>query len=157
MKYYLWRRLKAAAQAFGPGSRPTRPGGLRGLPTRCQRAVRQFREFQLPMLEQLSTLCYAAQVLRDLDVPSVADDGSSHWTKTQEAMQVSLGRRMTDEEVTCLSLTRRYGPMPALSEDIRAHVCAYLFQTEQANYGLACGGSIGWKSLDERLFCLMCE
>jgi hypothetical protein len=50
----------------------------------------------------------------------LSDDGeqvSGHWSGTKEAMEEFLGRYLTDDEVTCLSLTRCFGPTPTITDD----------------------------------------
>lgn len=67
----------------------------------------------------LITLIDTAKKLAAEGVPCdcLADDESSrsnHWTGTKDAMESFLGRDLSPEEVTVLSLSRHYGPTPCL-------------------------------------------
>lgn len=42
---------------------------------------------------------------------------NNHWSGTLAAMREHLGRQLTDEEITCLSLSRAFGPTPCVSDD----------------------------------------
>jgi len=42
---------------------------------------------------------------------------TGHWSATREAMEEALGRPLTEEEVTLLTLGRGYGPTPALTKE----------------------------------------
>lgn len=44
------------------------------------------------------------------------DRESNHWSATLDVMREELGRDLTDVEITCLSLSRCYGPLPCIEE-----------------------------------------
>lgn len=69
------------------------------------------------------SLITVIQTLRTLSVDNVPgglldsegwETGDSHWGGTLDEMKKYLKRDLTDEEVTALSVTRSFGPMPSL-------------------------------------------
>jgi hypothetical protein len=56
---------------------------------------------------------------------------SGHWSGTKEDMELSLHRSLTNKEVTCLSLSRHYGPTPCLSDKERLVLFAHVGQPRE--------------------------
>lgn len=65
------------------------------------------------MKETLKRLIETCRFLAkyELEVSSVG-----HWSEDKEEICKALGRRLSDDELTCHSLARGYGPCPALPE-----------------------------------------
>lgn len=73
-------------------------------------------------------------------------DPSGHWTGTIDEVKAHLGRDLTDREVTALSVTRDFGPMPELSEEARDWCEKQLFP-----YGNGRGAWWSWLDAADRL------
>lgn len=80
------------------------------------------------LVETLRGLVFLCQFLAEKQVPVFAwtepEDGSSpvpcgNWTATVLAARNHLGRRLTDAEITLLSLSRGWGPLPWFSGEWR--------------------------------------
>ncbi len=73
------------------------------------------------------------------------DDGgeSNHWSATMGAMKEDLGRGLTDEEITVLSLSRCYGPTPSLQD--------HALMGQLWPSGNPKGQRMGWATLAARL------
>ena len=69
------------------------------------------------MLSVLVRLVAVARRLANEGVPSAAADGHNNWSATKEAMESFLGRPLTNEEITLLSVSRAFGPTPLLEAE----------------------------------------
>ena len=70
-----------------------------------------------------------------------------HWSATKEEAEASLGRQMSPEEVTLLSLGRYFGPTPVLSDALSQEVMAFVWP--DGNLG---GDGLDWMELAEDLY-----
>lgn len=52
---------------------------------------------------------------------------SAHWGGTLDAVREHLGRRLTEAELTALSLSRAYGPTPLLNDNTARSLIDWLF------------------------------
>ena len=68
---------------------------------------------------------------------------SGHWSETKKCMERELHRSLTDAEITCLSLTRYFGPTPCLSDQERLVLFAHVGQPTWE--------WMGWNELGARL------
>jgi len=69
-----------------------------------------------------------------------------HWSSTKEEAEVALGRQMSPEEVTLLSLGRYFGPTPSLSYEMAKEVMSFIWPN--GNVG---GDGLDWMELAEDL------
>ena len=93
----------------------------------------------------------AIQNFAELDVPNgcLSDDGRQyifHWSGTKKEIEDFLERKMTEEEITVLSISRAYGPTPSLSDEEVIQMMDRLFPKGNP-YGIA----YEWKELLEKL------
>lgn len=69
---------------------------------------------------KLTVLARVALELADRDIAGCIYDEmlreDNHWSGTAAEMADQLGRPLTAEETTVLSLSRAFGPLPALTE-----------------------------------------
>jgi len=69
----------------------------------------------------LEQLLDAAEHFIEIEAPSCVldrfENDNPHWSRTRECLKLYLGRELTNMEITLLSLTREYGPYPALNEE----------------------------------------
>lgn len=77
-------------------------------------------------------LIACCESLHNSNAPSycMSDDGtqeSNHWAGTMCAMEKHLERKLTADEVTCLSLSRGYGPTPSLGQADRFMLMEHLW------------------------------
>lgn len=98
----------------------------------------------------LKALSEVAESLGRMNVPEFChdDDGceNNHWTGTRDEMVVALGRRLLDMEVTVLSLSRAFGPIPSIPNGSEQPIWDALFPN-----GNECGCRLGWQELAEKL------
>lgn len=85
------------------------------------------------------------------EVPSdcMSDDGTQvtgHWSGTKEDMEIALGRALSKEEVTCLSLSRCFGPTPSLTSEEAKDLFSRVWPE-----GNASGSWLTWEELAEVL------
>lgn len=71
---------------------------------------------------------------------------TGHWSETKSAMECHFLRRLTPREITCLSLSRAFGPMPALTDAQAVHLVDQLWPR-----GNQSGQWLDWTALAERL------
>ena len=64
------------------------------------------------------------------------------WSATKEEAEVKLGRKMSPDEVTLLSLGRYFGPTPSLSDSLAQEVMAFVWP--DGNLG---GDGLDWMEL----------
>jgi hypothetical protein len=82
-----------------------------------------------------------------------AEQWSAHWGECKDAMEDHLGRPLTAAEVTCLSLTRCWGPLPLLTlsaaqtTEMYKIICPEFFQPHFTGVHVA----LDWADLDTRL------
>ncbi len=69
-------------------------------------------------LSILSNLVAVAQRLADDNVSSSGIEGDNNWSETKAEMELDLGRPLNDEEVTLLSLSRAFGPIPSFKNGV---------------------------------------
>lgn len=81
-----------------------------------------------------------------------SDRPSGHWSDTLDAMQAHDLRRLTEYELTCLSLSRAYGPVPVLTDSEASALVAALWPQ-----GNATGQWLSWESLSDRLWHMACD
>lgn len=84
------------------------------------------------MNRKLHALARAAQNLADLGIAECAYEGdlcieTNHWSATLDVVKEQLGRRLTDEELTVLSLSRSFGPTPFLTDAETVAITAALW------------------------------
>lgn len=73
----------------------------------------------------------------------------NHWTGAKDALERSIGRRLTAEEITVLSLSLCFGPTPALSDEERMAALAELWPT-----GNPCGHFLRpWELMGKMVYC----
>ena len=73
-------------------------------------------------------------------------DGSPHWSGTKSHIEEVLGRKLDSSELTCLSLSRYFGPTPLLTEEESKKVMKRLWPN-----GNPSGLYIEWSDLAEKL------
>jgi hypothetical protein len=107
------------------------------------------------MIETLKALVFLCQYLAEKGVPVFAwtepEDGSSpepcgNWTATVCAVRDHLGRRLTDAEVTLVSLTRGWGPLPWFSGEWRHPLILEIWSSPNH-----LGGWLEWEEMGEIL------
>ena len=74
------------------------------------------------------------------------DGPDGHWSGTIDLMTESLGRDLTDLEITALSLSRYFGPTPAINEHVAREIFVSIWPE-----GNPCGYWLDWYQLAERL------
>lgn len=89
--------------------------------------------------KSLQKLVVVADQLNAAGIPSCCyeDDGvreSAHWHGTLDNMKAALGRNLTEEEITLLSLSRAYGPSPAVADVAARAVIDSLFHDGTGRY-----------------------
>jgi len=71
---------------------------------------------------------------------------SGHWSGTLKEIKESLGRELTEPEVTVLSISRNFGPMPLLKDTEIQQISQFLFPK-----GNGSGQWYQWYQLAEKL------
>lgn len=76
-------------------------------------------------------LASVAHSLEDMSVPFLceSDDGeqlSNHWSETKDAMEEELEGFLDSYQITLLSLSRLFGPMPEVDEEEHEHLLSFL-------------------------------
>ncbi len=74
------------------------------------------------------------------------EGGTNHWSGTYDVMREKLARPLTDEEVSVLSLSRAYGPLPSVPESVRQQLIDHLWPR-----GNPRGLRMDWVDLANRL------
>jgi len=70
-----------------------------------------------------------------------------HWSSLEGLLREEvLKRRLSDAEITCLSLSRNFGPTPALPDELTAKISRKLFPK-----GNNTGGWFGWQELADAI------
>ena len=96
------------------------------------------------------SLIEAAELLAAGNVPDHGwdDNGepTNHWSATLDTMVEHLGRKLTEAEVTLLSLSRAWGPMPAIDMAERQEVLEAIWP-----HGNSCGLRMSWEDLRDAL------
>jgi hypothetical protein len=113
--------------------------------------LRLERSGQAELVEVLETLSDTASRFDRELVPEccLSDDGTqttNHWSGTLDEIREHLGRELTEAEVTVLSLSRCFGPCPALQDKDTAVIMGRLWPE-----GNNCGLRLEWKYLAEKL------
>jgi len=101
--------------------------------------------------ERAINIINAAVNLDKLDAPPCCwgdedEQPDGHWSGTLGEMKEELGRELSDLEITCLSLTRNWGPTPALDDEEAVLVLEHLWPE-----GNAVGSWMDWIEMGEKM------
>ena len=79
-------------------------------------------EAEVTILEQV--LNRLVELSKTNILPYCFEEGreSGHWGETVDLIASQLGRKLSDVELICVALTRNYGPMPGLSNDVHQYL-----------------------------------
>lgn len=100
----------------------------------------------------MKKLSEVAMELAENNVPASCWDDeegktqTGHWSGTKADAETALGRPLTSEEVTLLSLGREFGPTPALEDEVAKRLMKALWPE-----GNNRGSWYNWAILAQRL------
>jgi hypothetical protein len=110
---------------------------------------------KLNNVQTLESLVFLCQFLAEKNIPSYgwtepAGDETpvptGHWTATAQNMAARLKRRLTEAEVTLLSLSRGWGPLPWFSGEWRHPTVALIWTSPNHS-----GDWLEWEEMGEIL------
>ena len=106
------------------------------------------------MTKKLIALNEHAQAAECAQVPEVDAEGGAHWSGTLEEIRAEwpcyfdkAGRCTNDKLISCLSLSRCFGPVPSLTPEEGRQVMAELWPA-----GNPCGQYMEWGTLADKLW-----
>jgi len=110
---------------------------------------------QRNLVETLTSLIFLCQFLAEKNVPAYgwtepAGDETpvptGHWTATAQNMAARLKRRLTEAEVTLLSLSRGWGPLPWFGDNWRNPIVIEIWSSPNHS-----GDWLEWEEMGEIL------
>lgn len=101
----------------------------------------------------VATITETLNNLHENAVPAfcMSDDDcqvTGHWGGTKDVMEENLGRYLTKAEITCLSLTRCFGPTPTITDDEALAIIGQVWPNGNSN-----GSWLTWKELINTMAC----